>query len=109
MGFNFKEIILSTKNFENQVLNKIDNNIALTDEELFTLVKKFSVEDDKLQDVNGYFWFIETTVKIQQRQFEIQWLQSCIKNLEDIFLSQPLEFIEVIKKELKTITYREYI
>lgn len=106
--FNFKESILSKKDLENQLLYKIDNNKLLTTAELFTLVKKFTIEDDKLQDVDT-FRLIESTVKIQQRQFEIRWLQSSVPDQKDIFYMQPQEFIDVTKRELKTITYREYV
>ncbi|WP_367425821.1 hypothetical protein ABX026_01395 [Snodgrassella alvi] len=106
--FNFKESILSKKDLENQLLYKIDNNKLLTTAELFTLVKKFTLEDDKLQDVD-IFMLIESTVKIQQRQFEIRWLQSSVPDQKDIFYMQPQEFIDVTKRELKTITYREYV
>lgn len=108
MGFNFKESILSKKDLENQILYKIDSNILLTPEDLFILVKRFSIEDDKLQDVDA-FMLIESTVKIQQRQFEIRWLQSSVPDQKDIFYMQPHEFIDVTKRELKTITYREYV
>ena len=106
--FNFKESILSKKDLENQILSKIDNNKLLTTAELFTLVKKFTIEDDKLQDVDT-FMLIESTVKIQQRQFEVRWLQSSVPDQKDIFYMQPQEFIDVTKRELKTITYREYV
>lgn len=99
---------MSKKDLENQILSKIDNNKLLTTAELFTLVKKFTIEDDKLQDVDT-FTLIESTVKIQQRQFEVRWLQSSVPDQKDIFYMQPQEFIDVTKRELKTITYREYV
>lgn len=99
---------MSKKDLENQLLYKIDNNKLLTTAELFTLVKKFTIEDDKLQDVDT-FMLIESTVKIQQRQFEIRWLQASVPDQKDIFYMQPQEFIDVTKRELKTITYREYV
>lgn len=99
---------MSKKDLENQLLYKIDNNKLLTTAELFTLVKRFTIEDDKLQDVDT-FRLIESTVKIQQRQFEIRWLQSSVPDQKDIFYMQPQEFIDVTKRELKTITYREYV
>lgn len=85
-------------NFEQCILNKIDNNIKLSYEEMEKFVWEHSIDRIKNNKENN----IKTIVKIGERYFLIKWKDSSTQLKANQYFGQPYE---VIKKEYNKIVH----
>lgn len=85
-------------NFEQCILNKIDNNIKLSYDEMEKLVWEHSIDRIKNNKENN----IKTIVKIGERYFLIKWKDSSTQLKANQYFGQPYE---VIKKEYNKIVH----
>ena len=67
---------MEKENFENEILRKIDNHIALTENEVKELVCEYSVESNYCCSVSEYQISKEDIVKINDRYFKINWIEA---------------------------------
>lgn len=86
-------------NFEQCILNKIDNKINLSYDEMEKLVWEYSVDRIKNNKINDN---IKTVVKIGKRYFLITWKDSNLQLKANQYFGQPRE---VIKKEYNKIVH----
>lgn len=86
-------------NFEQYILNKIDNNIKLSYDEMEKLVWEYSI--DRIND-NKKENKLKTIVKIGKRYFLIVWKDSSLQLKANQYFGQPHE---VVKKEYNKIVH----
>lgn len=86
-------------NFEQCILNKIDNKIKLSYDEMEKLVWEYSIDRIKNNNKENK---IKTVVKIGKRYFIITWKDSNIQFKANQYFGQPHE---VIKKEYNKIVH----
>lgn len=91
-------------NFELEMIEKIDNKIELTENEIEDLVGEFSI-DTKYGENMRWNRSVQSIVNLMDRYFAIDWYEGLTELQEDEFYEQPYE---VVKTE-KTIVVTEWV
>ena len=72
---NGKNIVTQQEiDFETETLNKIDNKIKLSEDEVRELVYEHAVENKHLENISEYQESMESIVKIKSRYFKFFWI-----------------------------------
>ena len=91
---------------ENEVLNKLENQISLGAGTIRALIWDYKVENIEGED-HRWQREISTIIKIKDRYFQINWMRGLTENQEDDFWEQPFEVYP--KTYQKTITVTDWI
>ena len=84
------------ENFEYIMLNKLDNNVDLTDEELSRLVGEYEYSEE-LGSKHRWTQTVHTVVKLDNRFFMVDWEQGLTEYQPNSFMTQPYEVEEYEK------------
>lgn len=93
------------ENFENIILNKIDNNEKLTEEEIERLAYDHAIDSIAIDTCR---WTVHknSIVQLNERTFRIYWKQGLTEYQENIFEPQiPIE----VKQITKTVEVKEWV
>jgi len=88
-------------NFENDIINKIDNNEELTENELSQAVFKFGIANDYGEN-RRWTRIVTTIIKLFNRTFSVDWEEGLTENQDDGFYNQPYEVeLKIYDKVIK--------
>ncbi|MCO6514698.1 MAG: hypothetical protein J6589_09580 [Snodgrassella sp.] len=101
------------KKFVKSILNKIDDKVLLSDEDLTILVNgDFEVDSEVLEDTHDGFVVREVIVKLSERYFSIEYEESAEdKTFQISYINQPTEVeatkvVEIVTKYTPVVEER---
>ena len=89
------------EHFDEIILDKIENHLNLTEDELRTLVFEYEHESTESSDIYKNMRAVETIINLKDRFFCINWSQDIGDWGEHQFYNQPYE-VEQLEKVVKT-------
>jgi len=92
--------------FEEIIINKIDNKVKLSEDELKTLIFEYGKETEE-GDSRRWTQSITTIVDLLNRNFSINWERGLTECQDNEFYEQPYEV--KLKVYQKTITVKEWV
>lgn len=95
------------ENFENIIVNKIDNKDKLTENELRRLLD-FELETERIYgEPRRWLRSVSSIISLKDRTFLLNWDQGLTENIENEFFNQPYE-VKPVKHE-KVIIVTDWV